>query len=514
MKLNIKMILDSLDMPITHIVGDQGNHLKLHDVYHYTPERSCNDAGVIYLGNWDDFRLAKKLPKHVICIGGGEEAMAFFTDNNSCGLILARGQAEMLIHRDIQEVFSKYNMLERKLLNSILENKPILDILNACSAFFEAHITLFSSDFNLLGYSDTYLPPEDDALWQATLKNKRSAITTPPLKKVLLPLGSEEDTPRSVYIESDNVPHHLNVGFYYGDSRVATMIVSERNTRLSEHDEWLLDYIVDIMYPTILERFNTFYDMRNYFRTTVSSVLRYANMDTTLLQNNLARLGWQENDDYQILLVKLPPEHQKASRLLFDYENIFFESYSDCIALHHDEYIMILLHGKACDELAQNIPALKRQLSIDNAAVSVGLRFCYFTSLKVQYDLTTLPFKVTIKPKKVNIYMEHMETHLIHELSTCFPIRATCHNAAVRINEYDNQNGTDFLLVLETYLMNNRSLISASEKLYIHRSTLTYRLKCIEKIAPMNLDDPCQRLHILLSCIALRILSRNENTPD
>jgi DNA-binding PucR family transcriptional regulator len=36
---------------------------------------------------------------------------------------------------------------------------------------------------------------------------------------------------------------------------------------------------------------------------------------------------------------------------------------------------------------------------------------------------------------------------------------------------------------------------------------MTYRLKSIEKLVDMHLDDPCERLHILLSCIALRILA-------
>ncbi len=76
----------------------------------------------------------------------------------------------------------------------------------------------------------------------------------------------------------------------------------------------------------------------------------------------------------------------------------------------------------------------------------------------------------------------------------------------MRIHEYDLANGTDFLLTLETYLMNNKSLMAAADKLFIHRSTLTYRLNAIEKITPIQLDDPGERLHILLSCIVLRAL--------
>ena len=64
-----------------------------------------------------------------------------------------------------------------------------------------------------------------------------------------------------------------------------------------------------------------------------------------------------------------------------------------------------------------------------------------------------------------------METHLVHELSSFSRPRHMPPRGRA-VEEYDKMNGTDFLFTLETYLMNNKSLMLASEKLFIHRSTL------------------------------------------
>ncbi len=508
MKLNLRMIMDLLDIPVDHISGNPDSAPKLIDIYPYIPERNFDTPGVLYLISWEQLQKSSFIPKDVICIGGGTNSLTFCTDHAINGLIFDERNQSLFVLREIQEIFTKYYNHERKLLDTLLANEPIHNVLNACAIFMECHVTLYDSELNLIDYSDIYLPPDDDQIWKDTLSAKRSVMPMIPREKVVMMPSDPYNYPRSTFLDiGGGVPHHINIAFDYGDSRVATLIFCEVSKPLTKHHLWLVDMIADLMHATIIEQYNTFLDVRNYFRTSVTTTLRYSTVDSTFLHANLSRLGWNAKDDYQILLVQLPPEDRKISHYLYNYENVFAGSYSDCVALRYEEFIFILLHDDACTQLNHCLSALKKQLTMDNGICSVGLRFCNFSQLNIQYDLAKLPLLIsTKKNKRIRYYRDVMETHLIHELSSCFPLRDTCHHAAIRIHDYDAVNGTDFLLTLETYLMNNKSLMTASEKLFIHRSTLTYRLKSIEKLAPMQLDDPCERLHILLSCIALRIL--------
>ena len=73
---------------------------------------------------------------------------------------------------------------------------------------------------------------------------------------------------------------------------------------------------------------------------------------------------------------------------------------------------------------------------------------------------------------------------------------------------HDRLHNTSYFQTLRTYLLLERDIPRTSEKLIIHRTTLLYRLRKIEDILALNLNDPGRRLYLLMS---LKILDREEN---
>ncbi|MBR7076888.1 MAG: helix-turn-helix domain-containing protein [Lachnospiraceae bacterium] len=52
---------------------------------------------------------------------------------------------------------------------------------------------------------------------------------------------------------------------------------------------------------------------------------------------------------------------------------------------------------------------------------------------------------------------------------------------------------------LYAYLICERNISAASDYLYIHRNTMTYRLKKIDSLVNINYDDPKERQYLILS---------------
>lgn len=67
------------------------------------------------------------------------------------------------------------------------------------------------------------------------------------------------------------------------------------------------------------------------------------------------------------------------------------------------------------------------------------------------------------------------------------------------LKEYDAQKGTPYFETLREYLLAERDIPKTAERLIIHRTTLLYRLKKIQSLLSVNLDDPWQRLYLILS---------------
>lgn len=68
-----------------------------------------------------------------------------------------------------------------------------------------------------------------------------------------------------------------------------------------------------------------------------------------------------------------------------------------------------------------------------------------------------------------------------------------------RLMEFDREKGTAYFETLREYLLQERDIPRTSEKLIIHRTTLLYRLKKIRSLICADLDDPWQRLYLMLS---------------
>lgn len=65
--------------------------------------------------------------------------------------------------------------------------------------------------------------------------------------------------------------------------------------------------------------------------------------------------------------------------------------------------------------------------------------------------------------------------------------------------DWDREKGTQYFDTLREYLLHERDIRRTSEALIIHRTTLLYRLQKIQGLIRRDLEDPWQRMHLILS---------------
>lgn len=75
-----------------------------------------------------------------------------------------------------------------------------------------------------------------------------------------------------------------------------------------------------------------------------------------------------------------------------------------------------------------------------------------------------------------------------------------------QLSEYDRINSTELLNTLEVYLRESSNITTASEKLFIHRNTLKYRVAKIEEIAHCDLKDSRERMKLEIALMIGKIL--------
>lgn len=85
---------------------------------------------------------------------------------------------------------------------------------------------------------------------------------------------------------------------------------------------------------------------------------------------------------------------------------------------------------------------------------------------------------------------EHAQFHILANLleENDYDIADFCHPAISFLVEFDRKNNTQLLRTLQVYLEGKTQIDSVAESLYIHRSTLFYRLKKIKELTGLTLE--------------------------
>lgn len=68
-------------------------------------------------------------------------------------------------------------------------------------------------------------------------------------------------------------------------------------------------------------------------------------------------------------------------------------------------------------------------------------------------------------------------------------LKKYCASILLQILEDDKNNGTDFYVLLKTYILSNKSMTECAEKLFIHKSTVAYRLNKMKEMYNLNIDS-------------------------
>ncbi len=79
------------------------------------------------------------------------------------------------------------------------------------------------------------------------------------------------------------------------------------------------------------------------------------------------------------------------------------------------------------------------------------------------------------------------------------------------LKQYDEKNHTELYRTLQIYLSLERNVLQTANTLFIHRSTLFYRLERIQKLAKTNLDDAAERLALQYSFALMELVKEPES---
>lgn len=233
-------------------------------------------------------------------------------------------------------------------------------------------------------------------------------------------------------------------------------------------------------------------------------------VDEESANRKLNAIGWEPDHHYQILYLVSTGYFRSQETLKF-YAVQLEQTFSACIAAQMEEGIY-LLHNLDCEDdpdFRQHLADFLRENLLLTGISNVFQNFydsaCYHNQAR---DALELGLR-----KNPNLWRhEFRDCQADYILCQClsqYPARDLCPVQLEKLLHHDEEHPEmELAKTLEVYYRCKFNASEAAKQLFIHRTTLFYRLNKIQQIADIDHDDPGLRLQIQL-CFAL--LDKEEN---
>jgi sugar diacid utilization regulator len=275
--------------------------------------------------------------------------------------------------------------------------------------------------------------------------------------------------------------------------------IDELNTPLKQGQYSAIEYFARMVQIAIRRHNLENGSFSRPFEVVLADILDKKLTDSQIIANNIQHFSWKLNDRY--LCIKIINTQNEIDKMAIistcnHIESVINGSYSfmyqECILL----IVNLTSNGSSGDECLSLLASLIRE-GLFKAGVSTV--YDNFAMLPYYYHQASLALEYGEKINS-NFWCHRFDTYILQYMLDCcctdFPGELLCPPGLRELIEYDAKNKTEFYKTLVVYLKNERHSIKTAHELFIHRSTLFYRIEKVEKILQVNLDDMDNRLYI------------------
>lgn len=402
----------------------------------------------------------------------------------------------------ILELFSQYQQWEQLIDQLVFRKNGLQELCQLGSGLLENPVCIHDDWFMMIAMSqdiEKTMPPEHYS------SSKKGFIP----RMILDDFRYDSDyletyTHRNAQIwkNADGTPASLYVNLWDGTVYQGRLLVVQTNRPFKHLDYILAEVLTQRAVFLLRQQYLGEQKTLRSMDDVIYSLVQGKQMDPSDLTQLLNMLNWKKNDRFLCIRVKSQEqdgktvmEHVLHSDLfrIFPEGYILFSGAEQCVILN-------LSRDTASGAMIQHrLAPLCRDYCL-YAGISSPVADIH--DLHLAYYQAQLALNQAFRlhsDRWIIHFSDCAMEHMLENLDSPLPAWCLVSPELLTILDYDRQKGTQYFETFREYLLNERDIPKTSEKLIIHRTTLLYRLKKIQSMLNVNLEDPWQRLYLMLS---------------
>lgn len=241
--------------------------------------------------------------------------------------------------------------------------------------------------------------------------------------------------------------------------------------------------------------------------TLLYKLLDHQLVDDYTFNRTMAVYDWIPGNYYlciKFMVDKLDVQNYTAKALISELKQLVRSS---CIFEFQRDITMYVNLGADSSAAEPTVDAIKAFIRDNNLKAGISNAYSgfmhIFQLLYIQAE-RALDIGLRYTPFKwIHHFQEIADKYILEKCTDELPANMLCAPEILQMHLYDENNNSEYYTTLKTYLANNMQPVLTAKKLFIHRTTLLYRMEKMESLFHIDLKNPEKRIFYQLSMLLL-----------
>ncbi|MGI6169525.1 MAG: PucR family transcriptional regulator [Christensenellales bacterium] len=392
-----------------------------------------------------------------------------------------------------------------QLLQALIGTNDLEVIVEKASIAIGNPLAVFSASYSLLSYSKVY--PVTDPLWTSSMKRGHWSYELISRVKNVQEFAPGSDE-YAFAIADDLTSLRRRTGrLYLQHNHLGYYVVLEAVASIDRIPEEVYRMVVGVLAKSV----SVTHSMKRYgylpdYEQILADMIERNHYDRAQLNMRIRGTAFEQVTTVKI--VALDMSHYLTSNAIeANLKSVIQKMLPVSWSVYYSEHLIVLYDEEQCILRNRNSIA-EFESMLKSSAIVAGISdpFCDLFHLSNYYyqAVSALQYRQSFKDSRTIVsYNDYKLYETIAHLPRDEARWRFCSSEVIQMSKYDAKQNTDYLSTLYHYIGTNKSLQDTACRLFVHRNTVSYRIRRIGELFGIDFEDEHMNILHFLSCMIL-----------
>ena len=510
-KINLQILVDGYEevYPQVTFMNKINDRPHLTGVRLYTRKTELKEQNV-YIARSSDLK-SLDIPENISFVVIGQDFKQRYKGENSCVVMPDSVDAIDLLTLT-QEIFDFNKSWDMRLQNALHQDMGIDELCRISYDYFKNPLFVHDNQFYILA-CPVYV--EGMSKWEVDARTGTQMVSTSLLNDFKIDneyIQTMSTTRASIFSAATRGYRILYVNTWSETgSWSGRLCINEIQSSIKPGQFVAAEYFTEIIKIAYKRRNIVAGEYERPFEMIIKDIINQRIYSVELIEERISFYKWNLNDSYVCMRIGLENRTIDLMGAISTCNTIETNIEGSYAFVFEDNILVVANLTMAGISMADCMTKMAYIIREGLFVVGVSDQYNNFALTPYFYKQACIAHDYGKKSESM-MWCHHYEDYALEYMldNACadIPPQYVALSGLQTLIQYDAKNETELYKTLRVYLQNERNAVHTAKELFIHRSTLFYRLDRIKELIHADLDNPALRLYINIS---YRILERLEN---